>query len=50
MTLFKLASNILTLMHSVKLPGTTDTNADNVLHDLRCFSASHSERGACTVE
>lgn len=44
MMLFKLASNILTHMHPVKLPGTIDTNADNLFHDVRCLSASHSKR------
>lgn len=31
-------------MHSVNLPGTTDTNADNLLQDLNCLSASRSEK------
>lgn len=44
--LCKLASYILTSIYSIKLPGATDTNAEDPLHDSRCLSAPHSEGGS----
>lgn len=42
--LFKLASNVLAHVHCTKLPGTIDTNADDLLHDLKHVFASRSEK------